>query len=401
MIEPLDKDEFMKNMQASENAGAYSEDAVDRFYRWMYGDQEGVVQVCAFPVPPEDKDKSDMGPGKWIHARTYNEFQDFCHTHSGLWRYHVYSGVNTLDETPREGRGGVSDISAVKKLSFDIETARSSYQGSTKEEVWWTYQYALAQIKYISEEYGAWPLVVMSENGIHLHYSVDFDCTDELLHNRQHLYSKYITQKAMDSKYVNIIKDKSPDHIEFDQDDVSDPARVMKIAGTQGIKSENGRLCGIIHQPSSDTAGTIRGEDIGASPEQLSELFDDSSNAEASQSSSTKVESVDVAPSKLSEELKRKVKGLVRNDPSFKQFWEGDSSGYDSRSEFEFAFVIKMLDRGLSKEEIVDVMWASGMTKWDEESDHYRQKTIENAIEYFDGSTTKDSRNGSFSFSDR
>ena len=401
MIEPLDKESFMRQMQVSEGYGDYSKNAVERFYSWMYKNQEGVIQTCAFPVPPEGKNKSDMGEGKWIHARTFNEFQEFCETHSGLWMYHVYSGVNTLDEAPQYGRGSVDLIDTVNILSFDIELAKDSYGGSTKEEVWWTYQYALAEIKYISEEFGAWPLVVMSENGIHLHYMVDFECTDNLLHGKQHLYSKYITQSAMNSEYTNIVESKSPDSIVFDQDDVSDPARVMKVPGTKGIKSEKGRLCGIIHEPYSEKAGVITESDIDKTPEQLNDKFDDEKTTGHSSTSSDKLETVDVTPSDLSDDLAERVHHLAKNDHTFSQYWRGKSDDYDSRSELEFAFIIKMLNHGFTKSEVVDIMWASGMSKWQEESDHYRKRTIQNALDYFDGSVTKDSKSGSFSFSDR
>jgi hypothetical protein len=403
MIDPLTKKEFMGGMKAAKRADQYSENAVERFYRWMYSNQTGVVQTCAFPVPPSDKDKNDMGGGKWIHARTYNEFEEFCRTHSGLWRYHVYSGVNTLNNIPQTGRGSVREIETIKRLTFDIETSRSSYQGSSKEEVWWTYQYALAQIKYISEKFNAWPLVVMSENGIHLHYMVSFECSNDYLHNRQHIYSKYITKNAMNNKYVSIIESKAPDDIVFDQDDVSDPARVMKVPGTLGIKSKDGRLCGIVHQPPSDTAGTIRGSDIEMTPEELRDEFSQSNNSQApsSKPSATQISDIDSSPSDLDNETEKLVGDLKRNDDSFQDFFNGDHGEYKSRSETEFAFIIKMLNHGFTKEQIVNTMWASALTKWDEESDNYRKRTVQKAIDYFDGSVTKSSRNGSFSFSDK
>lgn len=402
MIDPLDKDSFMESMKASESVGEYSENAVGRFYNWMYSHQDGVIQTCAFPVPTENKDASEMGQGKWIHARTYNEFEDFCNTHSGLWRYHVYSGVNTLSETPRYGRGDTSNVDNVGILSFDIELDRESYGGSSKEEVWWTYQYALAEIKYINEEYGVWPLVVMSENGIHLHYRVDFDCTDEYLYNRQHVYSKFITKQAMNNEYVDSIEARAPEHIEFAQDDVSDPVRVMKVPGTLGIKSDSGRLCGLIHEPSRSDAGVITESDIDPEPDELKDYFAETCSASKAKSGSTpeNVE-VDVSPSELSDELKKRVHKLVRNDDRFEMFWLGDDSNYDSRSEYEFAFIVKLLKHGFNPSEVSSIMWASGASKWAEEDDHYRERSIENAVEYFDGEVVKDSTNGSFSFSER
>lgn len=392
MIDPLDKSEFMACMEQSETVGDYSEYAANRFWDWMYAEQDGLVQLCCFPVPTEGKTKSEMGDGKWQHVTEKSHFLDFCSTHSGLWRYHVYSGVNTLDKTPEYGRGGVEHIDTVNTLSFDIELAKDSYKGSTKEEVWWTYQYALAEVKFIMEEYGVYPLVVMSENGIHMHYKVDFECRDELLEGKQHIYSKFITHQAMNSDYVSTIKDKAPSHIEFDQDDVSDIPRVMKVAGTKGIKSEYGRLCGIIHEPPSDKAGVIQESDVDVDKSVIN------SGNKSSSSGSGSDKPVSVEPEDIDSGTMDKVKRHAKNDETFGRYWRGELNTYDSRSEAEFGFIIKMLNHGFTESEIQEVMWASGMTKWAEESDHYRRRTIENALDYFDGNVTKDSKDGTFSF---
>jgi len=410
MISPQSKDKFMENMKKSEKIGDYSEPLIDKFYRWMFRNQDGVVQTCVFPVPPENKDVSEMGEGKWIHARTYNEFEEFCRTYSGVWRYHVYAGVNTLDAEPKYGRGSIDDISRIRKLCFDIELKRESYGGSTKEEVWWAYRYALAEVKYMNERYGVWPLVAMSENGIHLHFNVDFECKSEYLHQKQHIYSKHITQNAMDNKYVDTIKSNAPDHITFDQDDVSDPARVMKVPGTTGVKSDTGRLCAIIHMPTASDAGTITESDIQTDIETIKSEVGHSNNNSTSSASTSAVKNVDTTKSSLQDELEDKLKRYIRKDASFAKFCVKDESElidedddkpelYDSRSELEFAFVVKMLKHGFTESEIVDVMWNSEMSKWREESSHYRERTVSRAIDYFDGQVVKDSREGSHSFS--
>jgi len=392
MIEPVDKDTFMEQMDKSEEAPDYSDGAVKRFWDWMYKRQDGIVQVCAFPVPTENQDLDEMGDGKWIHARSIREFRDFCETHSGLWRYHVYSSVNTLDDTPDYGRGSYKQVDRLKRLTFDIETQRESYGGATKQEVWWTYQLALAEIKYISEEYGVWPMVVMSENGIHLHYKVDFECNQDLLYGKQHVYSKKITQEAMSNKYVDKIKDAAPDHITFGQDDVSDPARVMKVPGTRGIKSDSGRLCGIIHEPRLSDAGCITSDQVQAKPED----FEDGRGQRGS--TDDVPEKVDTTPNDVTQDLKTKIKSYAKKDDKFRSYWLGNNDEYSSRSEAEFAFIVKMLGYGFTEQEIIDTMWASGMSKWDEEGDSYRETTIKNAIEYFDGTVVRNSENGSFEF---
>lgn len=206
----------------------------------------------------------------------------------------------------------------------------------------------------------------------------------------------------MNNKYTALIESKAPEHITFDQDDVSDPARVMKVAGTHGIKSEHGRLCGIIHEPSMDKAGKILPSNIEKPLDDIVKTLDDSeTKSTSSGSTNANIDSVDVTPSDLDDELRETLEKRVRSNPKFRSFWNGEAHGYDSRSEMEFAFIIKLLSYGFDEENIPAVMWASGMSKWDEESDHYRKKTIENALDYFDGNTVKDSSNGSFSFSDR
>lgn len=393
MIQPLSEDEFMQQMEKAERAGDYSESAVERFWDWMYHRHDGIVQTCAFPVPTENKTKDEMGDGKWIHCRSLKEFKDFCKTHSGLWRYHVYAGVNTLEKEPDYGRGSVDHIKTVDRLTFDIETKRESYGGASKKHVWWTYRYALAQAKYMLEQYNVLPLMVMSENGVHMHYKVDFECTDEYLRGRQHILCKYITHQAMNNQYIDVVLSNSPSDVIIDQDDVSDPPRVMKVPGTRGIKSDSGRLCGIIHEPRLSDAGIITESDVDVDDS----VFDDDSDSSPGSIDSPR--NVDTAPSNLADDTKRKVARLAKNNKLFRDFWNGDMPGYDSRSEAEFGFVIKMLNHDFDEPQIVEIMWASGMSKWEEESDHYRKRTIQNAIDYFDGTVKRDAEDGSFSFS--
>lgn len=397
MIDPLSKQTFIDNMRKAEEGPDVSGNAIKRFWDWAYAGEEGDVQTCAFPVPTEDKSPDEMGTGHWIHARTYEEFRDFCSTYSGMWRYHIYSGVNTLNKEPENGRGGAKHITEVNHLSFDIELERDSYQGSTKNDVWWCYKYALAQAKFMNQEYGVWPMIVMSENGIHMHYKVDFTTDEEKMIGKSHKYTKYLTHQSMDSEHAEIIENKAPSYVNFAQDDVSDVPRVMKVPGTRGIKSENGRLCGIVHEPSLEKAGVI-------TPDQVDVPDDFNKEKEKSQSSDESFENegkVDVEPEKASDETITRVKSLCKKEKLFRQLFRGEIASYDSRSEAEFAFIMKMLNHGFKAEEINEVMWASGMSKWDEESDHYRERSIEKALDRFDGYVQKDSTNGTFSFSRR
>jgi len=91
----------------------------------------------------------------------------------------------------------------------------------------------------------------------------------------------------------------------------------------------------------------------------------------------------------------------VRNDPTFSDYWQGTIDENDDRSETEFSFILKLLNHDFTKQQIVDVMWASGMEKWHEESTHYREKTLSEAVDWFDGTVKRDSTNGSFSFSEK
>lgn len=393
VIQPLKKAKFLEQMERAEKAPDISLDAIERYWNWAYGQTDGAVQTCAFPVPTEDKSPDEMGSGHWIHARTLEEFKEFCNTYSGMWRYHIYAGVNTLNKIPEVGRGGAKHIDTVNHLSFDIELERESYGGSSKEEVWWCYQYALAQAKFMNEEYNVWPMIVMSENGIHMHYKVRFPTDDKLMHGQSHKYTKWMTQQSMSCDYAKSIEKKAPDSIEFGQDDVSDIPRVMKVPGTRGIKSENGRLCGIIHKPSIMEAGTITKDQVQVPDD----AFEDEKRER--ESNDETVKEVEVTPEDASTKVMTRVKSLCKKEPLFRRMFEGNTSDYSSRSEAEMGFAMKMLNHGFDPDEMNQIFWASGMSKWDEESDNYRERTIEKAVEGFDGNEVKDSTNGSFTFS--
>lgn len=395
VIKPLDKDQFIERLKVSEQYGSFSESAVESFYDWMYSDKDGYVQVCAFLIPTQDDSELPEGHDAYEHTTTKQEFVDFCMEHSDLWRYQVYAGVNTLSEEPKYGRGGKDYIGTVNTFTLDIETDREPHTGASRQAVWWSYQYALAQVKYINEVFDVWPMVVMSENGIHLHYNADLPVKDKHLHNRQHRVTKYITKLAMNNDYVNKIQQQAPERIDFSPDDVSDVARVMKVPGTLGIKSEANRLCGIIHKPSKEARGCITLEDV----EQyyIPEFTNGSSNAN---SSSANVTSVSISPTtgELNEQLKKRLKEHCIEDNMFKAFFSGKTLNYDSRSDAEFAFILKLLNYSYTKDEVPQVMSASGMEKWNEESKHYKEKTLSRALAEFDGNTKADRHTGSVSF---
>lgn len=379
-------------MHLSEKQSGYSEKAVKRFYDWMYRAEPGKVQICAFPVPTENVDKHEMGKGKWKIVDNYDDFREFAYAHSDTWQYHVYSAVNKVDSEPDTGRGGIDCFNVVDHLSFDIETERDSYSGASREEVWWCYKYGLAQAKYMKEEWDVLPLVVMSENGIHLHYRVDFLVEEDKLYGKQHIYSKYLTHKARNSKYAKKIEEQCPDDITFDQDDVSDVPRVMKVAGTMGIKSENGRMCGIIHEPDDSEASIILGDEIEVTDDELKEMTDDNG------SSGKDREEVEVTPDDADADVLERVKHLCKNDQEFRKFWTARHEKCSDMSEAEFAFILKLLNHGFGPDEVNQVMWASALNKWDDEGDHYREKTLNSALEYFDGTVVNDSTNGKYSF---
>lgn len=392
MFDSIDEATFRKQMNVAESMKGVSEQTIRQFYGWMFSDLEGTVQACAFGVPVDTGEETITPKSKFEHVTEVDEFVNFAKEYSGLWTYHVYAGVNTLNATPTDGRGGIEHIDTINHVTFDIETKREAYQGSTVEEVWWSYQYAMAQTRFMYDEYGVLPLVVMSENGIHLHFKADFPITKDLLVEKQHKLSKYITQQTMNCDEVQKVIDAAPEHVEFDQDDVSDPARVMKVPGTLGQKSEKGRMCGIIHAPGVGQAGQITTSDISipkaAVLEKPSDEKPTASRTEMSLDSDNSI------PSNMSET----IASHARNDGKLRSLLAGDISGYDSRSEAEFALVLKLLSIGISPSDIPSVMSKSGMSKWDEEGKHYREKTINRALDYFDGTVYRDSSSSQMDF---
>ena len=392
-INPLDREQFIEQLKASEQFGSFSENAASLFYDWMYSDEDGYAQVCAFLIPTQDDTELPSDQDAYEHAQSKEEFIDFCIEHSGLWRYQVYAGVNTLPEKPDYGRGRLDHIEQVNTFTLDIETRREPHTGASHDAIWWTYKYALAQVKYFNELLDVWPMVVMSENGIHLHYKADLPVEDEYLYNKQHRITKYLTKLAMNNDYVKQIQDKAPERIEFSPDDVSDVPRVMKVPGTLGIKSDANRLCGIIHKPSKSERGCITLEDV--KPYFIPEF----SNGNDTDSNVPDRVKLKATPDTLSDDLKKRIKDHCLEDDLFKALWTGKTSMYDNdRSRAEFSFIKKLLSLGYSQEDIQQVMSASGMSKWDEESDHYRRKTLTSALEDFDGSVKVDRHTSSVSF---
>lgn len=392
VIKPLDKEQFTEQLEKSENYGVFSEATARTFYDWMYTEENGYVQSCAFLIPNGSDSNLPDGQDAYVHALNEDSFIDFCSEYSGLWRYQVYAGVNTLPEKPEYGRGTKEHIEQVNTFTLDIETKRKPHTGASHEAIWWSYKYALAQVKYFNELLDVWPMVVMSENGIHLHYKADLPVEDRLLHKKQHRVTKFLTKLAMNNDYVNKIKQQAPERIEFSPDDVSDVPRVMKVPGTLGIKSEANRLCAIIHKPSKSNCGSI-GMDI------LDDYYiPEFTNGGSSESNTPNKVELEATHSDLDNDLQKRINDHCKEDRLFEALWSGDTSLYDNdRSQAEFAFIKKLLSLGYSQKQIQQVMSASGMSKWDEEPDHYKRKTLTSALEEFDGTVKADRHTSSIS----
>jgi len=157
-----------------------------------------------------------------------------------------------------------------------------------------------------------------------------------------------------------------------------------------GIKSQKGRLCGIIHGAKHSECGVITEDQIDDN-----ELPDFGSS---SKSEPQETVSLEPTPEKLNADLKAEIQEACNEDQLFKAFWLGKTLTYDSRSHAEFAFIKKLLSMGFTQSEIQQVMEMSGMTKWSEERDHYKEKTLTRAMEEFDGEVTLNRDRGSFSF---
>ncbi len=265
----------------------------------------------------------------FVHSE--KELLEICETYNK--KYNLYIGINERKEKGTKAE----DVIAVGVIPIDIDCRQKP---ASDEDIAIAMTTAMQIIEDGKKAGFQTPSIVFSGNGYHLYFSIPkIEITPKNSHE--------IDQKVQTFLH-KLIKTYSNDKILLDN--VGDLPRIMRIAGTYNIRAgKYARLISANYEEDENMQFEILNISL--------ELFQ------------TKV--------MLTPELKAKVE----SDEIIKKLFDGDFTGFASRSEAELSLVCRLVKLELTKEQIFMVMASCNLGKWQESSLKYRETTYKKAVE--------------------
>ena len=280
-------------------------------------------------------------------VKNRDEFIKICEENNG--KYNVYVGIHERKEGGTKGE----DVIAVRTIVFDIDSIRPDMsEAATDAELALAKKTADRIAKdIIDESEGTTPALMMSGNGYQIWLRMpQLDITDE---NRETIKTNLTElQKFMIKQYSGECK----------LDNIGDLPRIIKVAGTMSIKGSN-----TAERPWRLAKWTTATE----VPE----------NAKLRESLLKPI----AEKIKVVERIKPDVsivEIMTKFNPKIKSLFNGNISGYPSRSEAEMALVCELEKLGSSDKQIDEIMMQSAIGKWQEKGDSYKKVTIAKARSY-------------------
>lgn len=277
-----------------------------------------------------------------------NDFLATCEKYNG--QANIYVGVN--DRVTKEGKA--ENVGRLSIIPLDVDPVRSKGQASTDAELELARQKMEQIKKWLNENFGCLPFITISGNGYHLFIKIPPVALDGF--NRTPIQEKL-------GAFVHQIQDKfNNDHVRIDS--TFDLPRVMKCPGTMSVKGDNTderpwRMCQIIESSDVPSMNILN---------YLVEI---------------KQPKVEVT---LGDKSKEDFAAILQKDEKLKDLFEGKWKKYTfaSRSEAEQSLLTKLISYGFSEEAINAIMSQSRIGKWQEKSEAYHRKSIENATQFLE-----------------
>lgn len=335
------------------------------FYRLLGHEKETEVRLL---------DLSGNTSARSVFVGSEDEFVEVCNENNGQLK--VCAGIH---ERCAGGTKG-SDVVAVKTIVIDIDAVRPETDiPATDEELAAAEDVTDAIIEDSKEQGFVPPMKVCSGNGYHLYFCIcDIPVTDE---NRE------AVGEALKEFNRNIARRYKRSSVQIDI--VGDLARIMQIPGTMNIKGSHSeerphRLSRFVSPVDADAP---RKEDRKLHDTLRAHITSGVvSGASATRERSRKREDVCGFTNTVMDEkeILAKLEHITRYNSKAKALMEGDTTGYDSRSEAELALVVILVRDGIrSKDEIDAAMRLSKIGKWGEEPGaSYRDLTYRKAVEF-------------------
>jgi len=300
---------------------------ISKFYDLL--DHEENTEIRAVELDENFKSKGIKGH---YTIKSKEEFVNKIKELNG--KYNLYAGLNEREEQGTKAK----DVKSVKNIFLDIDCKKKP---ASQEVVKEAEKVADNIINKIQEKTLKRGTKIYSGNGYQLLFKIPtIEITDE---NRKKIENK-IQQFQKD-----IINKFSTEKVKIDQ--VGDLPRIIRITGTTNIKGGKTSEFIEIHEEENE-----RLKDYILSLEPASE-------------------SVKVG------EIETSLREILEKDTKAKSIFEGNTEGFESRSEAELSLVCKLIKLGLDKNQIFQVMASSGTGKWSEAPLSYRNLTYSKALQ--------------------
>lgn len=274
----------------------------------------------------------------------FEDFDAFCEKWNG--KANVYAGIHERVE----GGTKKDHVVCVKVIALDIDSKHPINQAATDQELEACKKETFEMVADLERSYGR-PSIVMTGNGYQLLWKIrPIDLNQE---NRESVEKKI-------QAFINGIQKKyNSEHKQIDQ--IGDLPRILKVAGTMSVKGE-----GTEDRPHRFS------HFIEYTQEKSDLLRDEILRTEVSTQKQT-------LRSLAQESRAGKFDYLLLKDQKLASLFNGNTSGYKSRSEAEMALVCKLVYYEFNDFEIDWIMRSSSLGKWNEKSNQYRESTITKA----------------------
>ena len=271
-----------------------------------------------------------------------------------------------------EGHDSIEGVSAIQDLWFDIDAKRADKsKPATKEEREEALQRAVKLKEYIEREYHAVGFLALSGNGVHLHFPLP----------KYPLVGTNF-RREVNAKVTAFAK-RVAANAGSEIDHTYDIRRVSTVIGSLNLKIPTAPLetkweKSLEELPFEKAVEVIQSA-RNANQKLLEAIMNENAGAPAQSGTEETGE--------LTEEEKIRVANRIdilrAEDEKLDTLLDGETKGYKSRSEAEFALIIKLVQYGFSKKEIFYIMDnISQQKKWKEARTSYKEHTYKKAKQY-------------------
>ncbi len=271
-------------------------------------------------------------------VKSEGEFEAVCKRFDGACN--VYAGVNE-----RKHLGTTdNEVVAFRTIFIDCDPVRLKDTSASQEQVSMAERTADRILDYFLKRLEAQCYAkAFSGNGWHAYFQVpEVVLTEKNRGSFKEKYSEFgsFLQKMFSSDKVKV-------------DSVFNLSRIAKVAGTTSIKGGEKREAYFSKVVSGQNASLV-------DYLQLPELLPEPPTQKYSGSLS--------------------FEELLQKDEKLRNLHGGSATGYKSRSEAEFALLVKLCYYGFSQQEVWRIMERARIGKWKEASEAYRKRSYTKAL---------------------